>query len=119
MHELALCSAIADAVRKHAEGRTVETVHITIGHFRQIVPDTLRFCWQVQTEHNDLAGTELDITFVDAVIRCSGCGSETRLSDPVMICAACGSHTVELIAGEEFLIESISLARPIPDTAVT
>jgi Zn finger protein HypA/HybF involved in hydrogenase expression len=36
-----------------------------------------------------------------------------------MICGSCGSHTVELIAGEEFLIESICLARPIPDSAVT
>lgn len=118
MHELSICSAIADAVAEHAKGRPVATVHLRIGHFRQIVPDTLRFCWQVKTEHTELADTELDITYVHAVIRCADCGSENRLDEPLMMCGSCGSHTVTLIAGEEFLIESISLARSPADPAV-
>ncbi len=41
MHELSICSAIANAAAKHAEGRSVSQVTVQIGHLRQVVPDAL------------------------------------------------------------------------------
>ena len=47
MHELALCQAIVDTVERHAGGRRVEQVDVRIGHFRQVVPDSLQFSWEL------------------------------------------------------------------------
>jgi hypothetical protein len=50
VHELSLCSAIADTVRDNTDGRRVERVNLRIGYLRQVVPETLEFCWGFITE---------------------------------------------------------------------
>ncbi len=116
MHELSICSAIADTVIEHAKGRPVERIRLRIGHFKQIVPDTLLYCWSLQAENSPLKDAALDVTYVEAVIRCEECATETTLSAPLLVCGACDSHAVKLIAGEEFLIESIDVSTAVPAT---
>ncbi len=116
MHELSICSAIADAVNEHALGRPVERIRLRIGHFKQIVPDTLQYCWSLQSQNSPLKNAALDVTYVEAVIRCDECATETTLSAPILVCAACDSHAVNLISGEEFLIESIDVSTAVPAT---
>ncbi|MEM9042320.1 MAG: hydrogenase maturation nickel metallochaperone HypA [Actinomycetota bacterium] len=109
MHELSLCSAIADSVRDHARGRPVQTINLRIGHLRQVVPDTLRFCWSMQSDDSELADSELAIDHVPAVVHCSTCGASTTLEHPIPVCGTCGSGEVVMVSGEEFLITSIDL----------
>ncbi|MEL6890544.1 MAG: hydrogenase maturation nickel metallochaperone HypA [Actinomycetota bacterium] len=109
MHELSLCSAIADAVREHAGNRPVRAVNLRIGHFRQVVPDSLRFCWSMQSADSGLADTDLVIEHVPAVVDCTACATRTELEHPIPVCGSCGSGDVTMISGEEFLIASIDL----------
>ncbi len=109
MHELSICRAIAGSAEAHAGERTVTSIKLRIGHFRQIVPDTLAYCWELHTRDTDLDGCALDVDYVPAVIRCNDCGSETELSLPVLRCGTCDSTSTSLLSGEEFLIESIEL----------
>jgi hydrogenase nickel incorporation protein HypA/HybF len=113
VHELALCQAIVDTVEAHAGGRRVERVEVRIGHFRQVVPDSLRFSWELLTDGSDLAGCELVIDHVPAVVLCQACGDRTTLDLPIMLCQACESSQVTLETGEEFLIVSIDRAREV------
>jgi hydrogenase nickel incorporation protein HypA/HybF len=110
VHELSICNSMVGIVRKHAAGRDVRAVHVRIGAMRQIVPDTLVYCWSLVTESSDLAGTELRVERVPAKIRCSGCGHEQVLDALTMACASCTGHAVDLIEGDEFLITSLDLA---------
>lgn len=114
VHELSLCSAIADTVTEHAAGRAVARVRLRIGHFRQVVPETLAFCWGIQTRDTPLAGSELDIEAVPAIVRCHACGAETTLAQPVLRCDACLGIDVELVSGEELLVESIDVVTGDP-----
>jgi hydrogenase nickel incorporation protein HypA/HybF len=109
VHELALSQAIADTTVRHARGRPVSTVHVRVGHLRQVVPDSLVFCWQLLTDDSELAGAELQIDEVPAVVRCSACGEESTLAAPVLACLACGSFDVALQTGDELLIEAIEV----------
>ena len=59
VHELALCQAIVDTVTRHADGHRVERVDVRIGHFRQVVPDSLQFSWELLTDGTELAGCTL------------------------------------------------------------
>lgn len=119
MHELSLCSAIATSVDEHAGGRTVTSVRLRIGHFRQVVPDTLAFCWGLHTDGGPLAGSTLEIEEVPAVITCATCGAVTTLVHPILVCGSCGGRDVALTSGEEFLIDSIEVAGPTRPDAVT
>jgi len=113
MHELALCGAIADTVNRHAEGQRVQRVEVRIGHFRQVVPDSLLFSWELLTDGTPLEGCELVIDHVPAVIRCTACEHETTLDMPIMLCAACESSDVTIISGEEFLVSSIERTKEV------
>ncbi|MEE9416359.1 MAG: hydrogenase maturation nickel metallochaperone HypA [Acidimicrobiales bacterium] len=109
MHELSLCRAIADTATEHADGRLVQRINLQIGHFRQVIPETLQFCWQMRAEGTVLDGCELAIDHMPATIECRACGSLTTLTHPILRCAKCDSTEVELKSGEEFLIVSIDL----------
>jgi hydrogenase nickel incorporation protein HypA/HybF len=110
VHELSICNSMVGIVRKHAAGREIRTVHVRIGALRQIVPETLVYCWSLVTESCDLAGVELRVERIPAKIRCTGCGRESVLDAVVMACASCAGQAVDLVEGDEFLITSLDLA---------
>ena len=109
MHELSLCSAIADTVTTYATGRPVRCVRVRIGAYRQVVPDTLAFYWEMQIAGSELAQCALDVETVPAVVSCRACGVDTTLDFPILLCGGCDGADVELVAGEEFQIESIDV----------
>ncbi len=109
MHELSLCNAIAATVREHARDRRVNVVRLRVGHFRQVVPDTLLFCWDNTVLGGPLDGARLEVIDVAAVVVCRDCGDESTLDDPILRCAICGSAMVALVTGDEFLVESIDV----------
>jgi len=82
MHELSLCEAIAGVVKTHADGRHVDVVRVRIGALRQVVPDSLSFCWTLVRDSEDMPDAELELECVSAEVRCRACG---RQSDPVMV----------------------------------
>jgi hydrogenase nickel incorporation protein HypA/HybF len=110
MHELSICASIASIVRQHAADRRVEVVRLDVGQFRQVVPETLRYSWEVVVDGTPLAGSRLEINHIAAVIECRSCGVRTTLERPVMRCG-CGSTDVILTSGEELLVTSLELDR--------
>ena len=111
MHELSLCGAIAQIVGRHAAGRPVSVINVRIGQLRQVVPDTLVYCWELVSEGTSLAGSRICVEAVPARMKCRACGREAEVGDlPVFACRECGSIDGEVIAGEEFLVTSLELA---------
>ncbi len=109
MHELSLCHSIGQIVRRHAEDRRVTVVHLQVGQLRQVVPDTLVYCWGLVNEGTTCEGSVLDVDHVPAVVECRDCGATTRLEEMSMVCGTCGSTAVAVTAGEELLVTSIEL----------
>ena len=109
MHELSLCQSIAGIVRTHAAGRPVVRVHVRVGHLRQVVPDTLAWCWTWSTDGSELAGSVLDVEEVPVVVHCSACGADTTLEEPAFRCGSCDGTDVRVTAGEELLVAALDL----------
>jgi len=65
MHELALSRAIVDAALRHAEGRPVELVHVRLGSWRQAVPGSLAFYFEIVARDTDCEGAALEIETLD------------------------------------------------------
>lgn len=119
MHELSLCRAIADTATDHADGRNIERIRLQVGYFRQVVPETLEFCWRMRTDGTDLEGCALEVNHIPAIVECDGCRATTTLEHPILRCGSCGSTHVTMTSGDEFLIESIDVATQLPSPSST
>lgn len=111
MHELSLCGAIYEIVDRAAAGRPVTVIHLQVGRLRQVVPDTLRFCWTLVSDQTDLAGTELEVDSVPVALRCLDCDVDSTVADELLLlCDRCGGNHVSVTSGEEFMLTSLELA---------
>lgn len=111
MHELSLCASIYEIVDRTAAGRPVAVIHLQIGQLRQVVPDTLRYCWTLVSDETALAGSELKVDSVPVRLHCLGCDSITTVIDQLLLlCTGCGGNQVSVTTGEEFMLTSLELA---------
>ena len=111
MHELSLCEAIAGVVRDHADGRHVDVVRVRIGALRQVVPESLSFCWTLVRDSEDMPDAELELECVGAEVRCRSCGERSEIISAWSIwCPRCDSADVEVLRGDEFLVTSLDVS---------
>jgi hydrogenase nickel incorporation protein HypA/HybF len=109
VHELSIAEAVVGVAERHAAGRRVGAVDVRVGALRQVVPSALEFAFEVVTQGTTLEGAELRIETVPAVGRCGACGAEGQLDWFPFACEACGSVDMELVSGEELLVEAIEV----------
>ena len=109
MHELALSRSIVAVGVRHARGSRVTAVTVRVGHMRQVVPDTLRFCFGIAAEGTVLEGATLEIVEVPVALRCRECGRGTVLENFELRCPGCGGSDLDMLSGQELLVESLEL----------
>jgi hydrogenase nickel incorporation protein HypA/HybF len=109
MHELSIAEAVVRIAIDHAAGRRVTRVELKVGHLRQVVPSALEFAFELVAEGTLLDGAELAIEQVPAAGLCRRCGTETVLASFPLLCAGCGSADLELLRGEELLVDALVL----------
>lgn len=94
MHELAVTQSIIEACSEHAGASRVLRVTLEVGALSCVMPDALRFCFQVASEGTTLEGAELEILHISAHSRCRACGREVAMHDWLDACT-CGSSDLE------------------------
>jgi hydrogenase nickel incorporation protein HypA/HybF len=109
MHELALTQCIVDQVAQRLEGQRVTSVQLEIGKLSGVVPDSVRFCFDLVTNGTALEGSLLVIGEPDGRAHCERCGDDFSLPDLFLLCP-CGSADVRVISGTELLIKSVKVA---------
>jgi len=114
MHELSLADAVVRIACRHAAGRRIESVEVKVGHLRQVVPDALAFAFGLVAEGTEAEGAELVLEEVPAAGVCRACGAESEFADFPFACAACGGLDVELVRGEELLVDALTMAEGVP-----
>lgn len=110
MHELAICGSIAEIVTRRAADRRVTAIYLRIGRLRQVVPETLVYCWDLISADTELDGAALELEEVPASIVCKTCAATGVLGDlPLFVCSACGGVDLDVVSGDEFMITAIDL----------
>jgi len=108
MHELALAEDLVDAVVVAAAGARITRVVVEVGKVIAVVPDALRFSFEVASEGTAASGAALDIVETPGVARCRGCGEELELEVPYGRCS-CGEAELDWLSGMELRIREMEV----------
>lgn len=109
MHELGITQNIVAIVTEHARGSQVKRVSLEIGKLTAIMPDAIRFCFDVCCQGTILEGAQLEILEIPGLARCRQCQTELSLEMPFGICLTCNSPDLEIIQGEELKIKELEV----------
>jgi hydrogenase nickel incorporation protein HypA/HybF len=109
MHELAITQSVVEAVTDRTGSAPVERVRVRIGRLAGVVPDAMRFCFELVTAGTPLEDAVLEFEQPEGRGRCRTCGGDLVLADLILLCA-CGSADVEVLAGRELAVASVVLA---------
>lgn len=109
MHELAIAQSVIEIAQRHAAGRPVTRVHLRVGHLRQIVPSALIFNFELVAEGTEVHGARLEIESVPARGLCRRCDAESTLQAFPLSCRACGGYDLQIVSGDELIVESLDV----------
>ncbi len=86
----------------------VTRVVLEIGKLTAVLPDSIRFCFDLCTEGTLLEGAELQILELPGHARCRECGQDVVLERPLDLCR-CGSGELDWLSGEELRIKEFEV----------
>jgi hydrogenase nickel incorporation protein HypA/HybF len=109
MHELGITQEILEIVAERAQERKVKRVVLEIGKLSCVLPDAIRFCFDMCAEGTIAEGAALEIIQPPGIGQCRLCGVEFEMERVIARCA-CGSTDIEWLAGEELRIKTMEVA---------
>jgi len=113
MHEMGIAMQIIEiagaSIPSDMMHVKVTRVNLKVGKLAAVVPESLRFCFDIVAKDTVLAGAELVIEEIPIKARCKVCRKEWTISEPVFTCSSCRSPDIELLSGRELDIDSIEI----------
>jgi hydrogenase nickel incorporation protein HypA/HybF len=107
MHELGLCSSIVDAVEKRAGDRSVAHVRVRVGRLHHVHPGAFDQSFAVAAMGTVAEDAAAELVLVPVRARCGRCDGTWECDDVPVGCPSCGSIELELLGGDELVLESI------------
>jgi hydrogenase nickel incorporation protein HypA/HybF len=118
MHELSIADAIVELAVRHAHGRRVTRVEVSVGALRQVVPSALELAFTLCARETEVEGAELALTAVAAAGRCRACGAESEQEAFPLVCADCESWDLEIVGGDELRVDALEVETESDDAAL-
>ncbi len=113
MHEMGIAMQVVEiaaaSIPEQLKGSRVQGVYLKIGKLSSVVPDSLRFCFDIVSKDSAIAGATLYIEEIPVTARCKSCDHSWTIEGPAFSCPQCGSGTIELTSGQELDIASIEI----------
>ncbi len=113
MHEVSVIEELVESVQleiKPYPERKVKSVSVTMGKMRQFVPEMMRFCYDVASQGTRLEGSQLLLKEIPICIVCRKCAERVEVTEYDFICPKCGSVDVNMVSGNELVLDSIELS---------
>jgi hydrogenase nickel incorporation protein HypA/HybF len=108
MHELAITQSVVETIVERTGRARVTAVRLVIGKVSGVLPDAVRFCFEMVAVDSPVEGARLEIDEPPGWARCRGCGGEFEPEGLVLLCQ-CGSADVEVLGGDELLIRAVEV----------
>jgi hydrogenase nickel incorporation protein HypA/HybF len=99
--------AVVEACSQQAAGARILRVRLEVGQLAAVLPDSLRFCFEVCAKGTLAEGAELDILDIPGRAVCEVCHETCRLATPLGRCK-CGGR-LRIVAGEELRVKDMDV----------
>jgi hydrogenase nickel incorporation protein HypA/HybF len=112
MHEFGIAQSLLEIVEQEAlpyKGAKVTRVKLQIGRLSGVMPDALRFAFEVLRAGGIAEESSLEIEEIPLRIKCHQCEKTSTVEDPFLICPHCQSIDVEILAGRELQIQNMEI----------
>lgn len=109
MHELGLIQEVLDIVAEESKGARVRRVVLEVGALAMVLPDALRFAFELARVGTVAEDAALEVKEVPARARCRRCDAVQNVEQVLARCA-CGSQDLEWLAGEELRVVQMELS---------
>ncbi|MBF0118657.1 MAG: hydrogenase maturation nickel metallochaperone HypA [Desulfobacterales bacterium] len=111
MHEMGIALQIIDIVKSAIPSHDIKVkkVNLKIGKLSAVVPESLRFCFDVVKKETPLSNAILYVEETPVVLKCKQCNNQWTIKDLVFICTKCSSSSVDIISGRELDIHSMEV----------
>ncbi len=113
MHELSIAMSLVEIASEEAArlgSPRVIAVHVRVGALSGVVPDALRFSWQLATADTAIAGAALRIEEVPVTIYCERCAAERTLPSPQRFrCPVCDDLAGQVRGGRDLALAALEV----------
>ena len=112
MHELSVTQSILDIALKKAEeveASRIEKINLVVGEMSSIVDDCVQFYFDFLSKDTIASDATLTFKRIPAQVRCRNCGFSFSPDGSSWSCPKCGKWDVDILAGQEFYVDSIEV----------
>lgn len=122
MHELSICqqllTQVARVAAEHGAAR-VDRIRVSAGPLSGVEPQLLQQAFTLARAGTIAAEADLEIRSAPVRIRCRDCRETSEVPPNRLLCPHCRQWQVDVVAGEELILERVELADladdPMPD----
>jgi hydrogenase nickel incorporation protein HypA/HybF len=113
MHEMGIVQSIIGILQEQADihkARRITEVRLEFGALTAVMPDAVRFAFDVLSRGTVSEGAKLDIRILPIKMKCLDCGAVKETETYAPLCPECASAAVLVIQGkDEIRIASIQI----------
>ncbi len=113
MHEVGLMQQALELALDSARNQGASRIHrltMRIGPLAGVVPDALRFAFDLVTQGTQAEGATLDVREVPILCWCADCTLEFTPADFVCACPGCGQLSRDIRQGNELDVVSLEVS---------
>jgi hydrogenase nickel incorporation protein HypA/HybF len=109
VHEFGVAAGVLETVEARAAGRPVRAVRLHVGALQRLDRAVFDQAWALITGGGIADGAIVDVVEVAVEVRCRGCSASATADELITACPACAAHDLELVHGDDLVLESITL----------
>ncbi|EHQ87988.1 hydrogenase maturation nickel metallochaperone HypA [Desulfosporosinus youngiae] len=112
MHEMSLMGGVFEVIEQTISQHTIKRVlqvKLKVGELTNAEPDALQMAFEAYSKDTICEGAELSVERVSVRARCRDCRHEFTVRGMFFLCPNCQNTSVEIIQGEELLLESLEV----------
>jgi hydrogenase nickel incorporation protein HypA/HybF len=107
MHELGLCTSIVDAIERRAGDRPVTQVRVRVGKLHHVHPEAFDQSFAMAAMGTVAENAAAELVLLPVRVQCTTCTHVWECDEIPVACRGCGSVQLELVGGDELVLESI------------
>jgi len=108
MHELSITRNVVAICAEHATGNRVTRITLEIGKLSAVMPDAVRFCFDICAKGTIVEGAALEIVETPGKGLCANCGDEFAMTALFDRCQ-CGGANLKVITGDGLRIKEMEV----------